>query len=191
MFTFLNLLCDRERWLHWEDLHVFGINEKEKFASLNCLSCLVDQKYAQLKPTHQSYDALHKVCVVRHEIQDAARVWIFLITASSFYLLSLFLSSPLFLTVLHKEVRVSVHPRPGITNLKGRLSRLRTAGEELYRPTLFSASCCGPPPTLSFYHAFPLSVFPPSSIYYTHSKCQVPGPRNSRWPSAIDQVRLL
>lgn len=101
---------------------------------------------------------------------------LFLMTTSLFYLLSLFLSSP---TLPHSPVPES-HPRPGITNLKGMVLRLRTAGEELNRPTLFSASCCGPPPTLSFYHAFPLSVFLPSSIYHTLSECLGPRPQKQQ-----------
>lgn len=82
-----------------------------------------------------------------------------------------------------REVCILVHPRPGITNLKRRVSRLRTAGEELYRPTLFSASCCAPPPSLSssslFLSSVTLSVFLPCFIYRTLSECLGPRPQKT------------
>lgn len=53
-----------------------------------------------------------------------------------------------------EEVCLLVHPWLSIS-LMGRASRLRPAGEELHRPTLFSASCCGPP--YSWFFSFCIS----------------------------------
>lgn len=120
-------------------------------------------------------------CTVQHKFLPPA----LFLTATYLFLLnllSLSLSSP---SLPHgpaldshtsrdpEVVCLLVRNRRGITSLKGffRVLRLRTAGEEMYRLILFSASCCGPPPLLSFYHVFPLSVILPCSIYHTLSEC--------------------
>lgn len=81
--------------------------------------------------------------------------------------------------------------RLGITNLGERMLRLRTAGEEPYRPALFSASCCGPPTPHPPHRLLSLSImyflflhFLPTSIY--HIVSERPGPK-----AQDQQVRLL
>lgn len=75
-----------------------------------------------------------------------------------------------------EEVCLVVHPMPGTTNLKGRVSRLRAAGEELYRLTLFSASCCGAPSSSLFLSC--VSYFCISPLFHlSHSLSECRGLR--------------
>lgn len=86
-----------------------------------------------------------------------------------------------------------VHLGPGAE----RASRLTTAGEELYRPGLPSAPWWGRTASLSLSVCLSITSFlflyfllVPSitpSLWWS----VVPGPRNSRWPSAVHEPRSL